>query len=249
MLTALRSGRAVPLTALRYPTPCPGLVRPSLRSLSSSPSSHQQQPIPPEPASRLPDQPAVLDPFVPPTVAEAEAVQSPSSPSASTTPPPPPPPPPPPAETVPPPPQPPVLEPEPLPEPAAPVSRVRRPVGAFRGGLIGFLLGVTSVGSYGYFMLLDDYSKASGTLLDSVEELKGSTEQMTTHVTRITSLEETTTSLSERSATKAELDSLRQEYRKLLESEHLDLLNTKAHLWALEQDLHKISKRESSVRI
>ncbi|GAA5905896.1 hypothetical protein JCM6882_009064 [Rhodosporidiobolus microsporus] len=229
--------------ALRASLRSPVLVRPSpspsLRFLSSSPSSRQQQP---QPASKLPEQPAVTDPFVPPTAAEVEQTHPSSSASPSS-------PPPPPAEPVPPPPQPPVLEPEPLPEPAAPVSRVRRPVGAFRGGLIGFLLGITSVGSYGYFMLLDDYSKASGTLLESVEELKGSTEQMTTHLTRVTALEKQTAALSESAATKAELDSLRQEYRKLLESEHLDLLNTKAHLWALEQDLHKISKRESSVRI
>lgn len=94
--------------------------------------------------------------------------------------------------------------PPPVPEPVepAPVARVRRPIGAFRGGqvylrdtwtrpfvpcpltrtrflrLIGFLLGVTAVGGFGYFQLLDDYTKASSLLLMSVEELKSSTEQV-----------------------------------------------------------------------
>lgn len=92
------------------------------------------------------------------------------------------------------------LEPEtPVQEP--PVSRSRRPVGAFRGGsvphlppslslspsrqltlalhsIIGFLLGLTAVGGYGYFRVLDDYRRASEKLLTSVEELKTSTEQV-----------------------------------------------------------------------
>lgn len=44
--------------------------------------------------------------------------------------------------------------------------------------LIGFLLGTTLVGGYGYFQLLDDYTQASSLLLLSVEELKTSTEQV-----------------------------------------------------------------------
>lgn len=97
----------------------------------------------------------------------------------------------------------------------APVSRTRRPVGAFRGGsvsfpclaslalsrlnlpwlaryravaaltdivyadrIIGFLLGLTAVGGYGYLRVLEDYRQASERLLVSVEELKGSTEQV-----------------------------------------------------------------------
>jgi hypothetical protein len=44
--------------------------------------------------------------------------------------------------------------------------------------LIGFLLGTTLVGGYGYFQLLDDYTQASSLLLLSVEELKVSTEKV-----------------------------------------------------------------------
>lgn len=85
------------------------------------------------------------------------------------------------------------------PVPEQPVSRSRRPVGAFRGGsvsplpaplgealkltrlpdrIIGFLLGLSAVGGYGYLRVLDDYRQASERLLVSVEELKSSTEQV-----------------------------------------------------------------------
>ncbi|BGP20532.1 hypothetical protein JCM10213v2_008693 [Rhodosporidiobolus nylandii] len=168
----------------------------SSRSFSSSPSPSQQPRDPAPPTSSLPDQ-ATLSAS---PVSESPPSTPSSSPSApSSTPPP---------ELA----NPyptrlerveaaaPTLEPEPVPEPAAPVSRVRRPVGAFRGGIIGFLLGVSLVGGYGYFQLLDDYAKASRELLGSVEELRGSTEQMATHLPRTPSLESTTTSLGETAA-------------------------------------------------
>ncbi|GAA5982685.1 hypothetical protein JCM10908_006744 [Rhodotorula pacifica] len=142
----------------------------------------------------------------------------------------------------------PLLEPE-APFQEAPVSRSRRPVGAFRGGIIGFLLGLTAVGGYGYLRVLDDYRQASEKLLVSVEELKGSTEQMTSHLSRITALETSLERLARDAAKNAEVDSLRDESRKLIESHHLDLLNLKAHVWGIEQDLRNLSKRETSVRI
>ncbi|GAA5839750.1 hypothetical protein JCM9279_005157 [Rhodotorula babjevae] len=143
------------------------------------------------------------------------------------------------------------LEPEPLPEPpaAAPVSRVRKPVGAFRGGLIGFLLGLTTVGGYGYFRLLDDYHSASVTLLASVDELKRSTEQMAAHLSRIAALEDSHAQLSGTAASTKDVDALRTEYRKLLDSEHVDLLSLRAHVWGLEQDLKNLSRRDTSVRV
>ncbi|GAA6055689.1 hypothetical protein JCM3770_001022 [Rhodotorula araucariae] len=142
------------------------------------------------------------------------------------------------------------FDPEPLPEPpVTPVARVRKPVGAFRGGIIGFLLGLTTIGGYGYFRLLDDYQKASTTLLTSVEELKGSTAQMASHLSRISTLEASLEKLASSAATQAETASLRAEYRKLLEAEHVDLLSLKAHVWGLEQDLRNLAKRDTRVRI
>lgn len=56
---------------------------------------------------------------------------------------------------------------------------------------------------------------------------------MASHISRISLLESTVSRLESSSAPKSDLDSLRQEYRKLLEAEHLDGLNVKAHVWAL----------------
>ncbi|BGP11637.1 hypothetical protein JCM10049v2_007547 [Rhodotorula toruloides] len=143
----------------------------------------------------------------------------------------------------------PVLHEEPREEVQAPMARVRRPVGAFRGGLIGFLLGISLVGGYGYFRLLDDYKQASSALLLSVDELKRSTTQMSTHLSRISSLESAISKLESSSATKKQVDSLRGEYTKLFESEHLEVLNLRAHVWGIEQDLRNLTKRDTSVRI
>ena len=78
----------------------------------------------------------------------------------------------------------PIAPPPPIPESITeptPISRVQRPVGAFRGGFIGFLLGMTAVGGFGYMQLLDDYSRASNLLLASVEELRKTTGQVKAH--------------------------------------------------------------------
>ncbi|GAA5879941.1 hypothetical protein JCM1840_006938 [Sporobolomyces johnsonii] len=200
------------------------------RSLSSSPSLLHPTPSLSPHASKPPQDPTVQHP-------------SPSSPPPAPAPARP-------REETPLPPSPPVPEPEPIPEPPAPVERVRRPVGAFRGGLIGFLLGISAVGSYGYFVLLHDYAEASRALLESVDELKGTTDKMASHLRRIESVESTLAALSSNAATHAELASLREEYRKLFEAEHLDALNLKAHVWGIEQDLHKLTKTQNtSVRI
>ncbi|KAM0748100.1 hypothetical protein T439DRAFT_73685 [Meredithblackwellia eburnea MCA 4105] len=134
-----------------------------------------------------------------------------------------------------------------------PVASLRRPVGAFRGGLIGFLLGTSIVGAYGYFALLEDYAEASKTLLLSVEELKSSTSQLTSHLTRVSALEGSLSQLESKVKTLAartELDSMRAEYKGLIESEHLDYLSLKAHLWGVEQDLNALTKRSATqVRI
>ncbi|BGP58454.1 hypothetical protein JCM8202_005439 [Rhodotorula sphaerocarpa] len=135
------------------------------------------------------------------------------------------------------------------PVPEQPVSRSRRPVGAFRGGIIGFLLGLSAVGGYGYLRVLDDYRQASERLLVSVEELKSSTEQMAAHLSRITALESNLDRLTRDAAMTSEVDSVRDEARQLIESHHLDLLNLKAHVWGIEQDFRNLAKRQTSVRI
>ncbi|SCZ97898.1 BZ3500_MvSof-1268-A1-R1_Chr3-3g06442 [Microbotryum saponariae] len=130
------------------------------------------------------------------------------------------------------------LAPEPVPKiaPSPLLTRVQRPIGAFRGGLIGFLLGMTTVGIWGYTHLLQDYMTASKALLDSVQELHLSTEKMTSHIERIEAVEKTVNELSKSSSTNDQIDTLRKEYRKLLEAEHLEVLALKSHVWGMQPD-------------
>lgn len=68
-----------------------------------------------------------------------------------------------------------------LPPPVETAKPIKRPVGAVRGSIIGFLLGITLTGGYGYFNLWEDYRSASSLLLGSVEELKTSTQAVSCH--------------------------------------------------------------------
>jgi hypothetical protein len=56
---------------------------------------------------------------------------------------------------------------------------------------------------------------------------------MSTHISRISSLESALSKLESSAATKKQVDSLRGEYTKLLESEHLEVLNLRAHVWGI----------------
>lgn len=56
---------------------------------------------------------------------------------------------------------------------------------------------------------------------------------MTTHVKRIQSVQGELEQFKKDSARKKDLESLRAEYTKLVESNHVDLLNLKAHVWGV----------------
>ncbi|GAA5823718.1 hypothetical protein JCM5353_008567, partial [Sporobolomyces roseus] len=99
--------------------------------------------------------------------------------------------------------------------------------------LIGFLLGLTAVGTYGYYLLLSDYSLASTKLLSSIEQLEFSTSLISNQLEKIHELEQRLQGFEKQTVEKKELKSLRDEYRKLWESSHLDGVNLKAHVWSI----------------
>ncbi|GAA5912930.1 uncharacterized protein JCM6883_006261 [Sporobolomyces salmoneus] len=138
--------------------------------------------------------------------------------------------------------------PPPLITEAPPTPIVKQPVGAFRGGLIGFLLGLTTLGGYGYYLLLSDYEKASKQLVESVKNLESSTSLISSQLDRISLLESRLRSLESTQVSSKQLDSFRNEYKKLSESQHLDLINLKAHVWSIEQDLVNLEKRNETER-
>ncbi|KDR82748.1 hypothetical protein GALMADRAFT_58361 [Galerina marginata CBS 339.88] len=126
----------------------------------------------------------------------------------------------------------------------------KKPIGGFRGGIVGFLFGFSLASSFAAYHLLEEYQKASAALQASVEELKLSTEKVSAHVRRIEAVEKDLKALSDASATKDDVSRVRIEVKKLYDGLHAEFLDLRAHVWGIQQDLHKLSKKESTeVRI
>ncbi|CAK7242555.1 MAG: hypothetical protein STHCBS139747_004050 [Sporothrix thermara] len=64
---------------------------------------------------------------------------------------------------------------------AAPLP-ARKPVGAFRGGLFGFLLGTTLTGSSVYYYVLTEYKASNDQLTEDIYTLQRATQQLSTHL-------------------------------------------------------------------
>ncbi|CAO3690426.1 unnamed protein product [Umbelopsis ramanniana] len=115
-------------------------------------------------------------------------------------------------------------------------------VGAVRGGLLGFLLGVTISGGVGYYYLLEEYNTASATLLSSVQDLQASTEKVRDYARRIESIDRDLSKLKETTATTQQLQDLRVELKKLYDALNIEHLELKTHVWGLEQDISPKTK-------
>jgi len=59
---------------------------------------------------------------------------------------------------------------------------VRKPVGAFRGGLFGFLLGSTLAGAGVYYYILEEYKVSNGILTQDIWKLQAAVQRIHTHV-------------------------------------------------------------------
>ncbi|KAL6707403.1 hypothetical protein ACN47E_004182 [Coniothyrium glycines] len=62
------------------------------------------------------------------------------------------------------------------------VAPVRKPVGAFRGGLFGFLLGATSSGAGMYYYVIDEYRVANQLLTEDIYALQSAVQRIETYV-------------------------------------------------------------------
>ncbi|KAJ4397195.1 hypothetical protein N0V93_001419 [Gnomoniopsis smithogilvyi] len=67
---------------------------------------------------------------------------------------------------------------------AAPLP-ARKPLGAFRGGLFGFLLGATLAGSGSYYYILADYKASNELLQDDIYALQAATQRMSNYLTTL----------------------------------------------------------------
>ncbi|KAJ2620096.1 hypothetical protein H4R22_005335 [Coemansia sp. RSA 1290] len=129
--------------------------------------------------------------------------------------------------------------------PPAQAPKKKRPVGGFRGGVVGFLLGVTTAGAAGFVYLIEEYHKATGLVLSSVDELEKSSAKVREHVKKIEAVEAQLQKLRQTAATTQQVGQLRADWRKqndILTRDHLEL---KAHVWEIEQDVESaLGKRQ-----
>ncbi|KAJ2963586.1 hypothetical protein NQZ79_g1424 [Umbelopsis isabellina] len=109
--------------------------------------------------------------------------------------------------------------------------------GAVRGGLLGFLLGVTISGGIGYYYLLEEYNEASASLLNSVKDLQASTDKVRDYARKIEAIDRDLAKLKESAATSQQLSDLRHEFKKLYDGLNIEHLELKTHVWGLEQDI------------
>ncbi|GLB38481.1 hypothetical protein LshimejAT787_0503460 [Lyophyllum shimeji] len=126
----------------------------------------------------------------------------------------------------------------------------KKPVGGFRGGIVGFLFGFSLASSFAAYHLLEEYQHASAALQASVETLQTNTEKISAHVRRIEAVEEDLKALSQASASKEDVTRLRAETKKLLDGLHVEFLDLRSHVWGIQQDLQALAKKHSTtVRI
>ncbi|KAF9267503.1 hypothetical protein L218DRAFT_855656 [Marasmius fiardii PR-910] len=122
----------------------------------------------------------------------------------------------------------------------------KKPIGGIRGGILGFLFGFSLASSLAAYQLLDEYKQASAALQASVEELRVSTEKVTTQVRRIEAVEKDLKALSESSASKEEISRVRAEVKKLYDGLHVEFLDLRTHVWGIQQDVHTLTKKQQA---
>ncbi|KAF9296301.1 hypothetical protein BGZ88_000189 [Linnemannia elongata] len=133
-------------------------------------------------------------------------------------------------------------------EQSAPVVvNYKRPVGGFRGGILGFLLGATAAGGAGYYYLLEEYQTASNLLLSSVEDLQASTNKVRDYAKKIESVEAELKTLKSKTATVEQLSELKSEVKKVYDGLNIEHLELKSHVWGLEMDLQKVQQQSKAV--
>jgi len=62
------------------------------------------------------------------------------------------------------------------------VAPVKKPVGAFRGGLFGFLLGIAGTGAGMYYYVLDEYKVSNELLTEDIYALQAAVQRIESYV-------------------------------------------------------------------
>ncbi|KAJ3291475.1 hypothetical protein HK104_006090 [Borealophlyctis nickersoniae] len=124
-----------------------------------------------------------------------------------------------------------------------PIVVKQRGPGFFRGGIVGFLLGISLAGATAYVYLLDEYQQSSHSLLSSVEDLQRSTNKLKEHTKSIEKVEKEVKSLEGKAATKEEVEALRRELLKAIDDVNVSHLELKTQVWEIGQDVNAAKQR------
>ncbi|BEI79933.1 hypothetical protein CcaverHIS002_0104620 [Cutaneotrichosporon cavernicola] len=116
------------------------------------------------------------------------------------------------------------------------------------GDIFGFLLGFSAATALGVYYLQQDSKITTGLLMASVSELQGSTAKITSHLDRLQTVEKDLAALKASVPQKEDVTKVRGEMKKVYDGLHLELLDLRAHVWGVEQDVQKLAKSDS-VRI
>ncbi|PVU88760.1 hypothetical protein BB561_005717 [Smittium simulii] len=113
----------------------------------------------------------------------------------------------------------------------------KRPVGGFRGGVFGFILGAAVTGTYGLYHLVEQYEASNALVLSSVNELEKSTVQIRDYIERIDALEAQLVLVNEQFVQVSKLESFSGDVRRQLDLINKEYLETKSLLSKLENQL------------
>lgn len=130
-----------------------------------------------------------------------------------------------------------------------PSIKYNRPIAGIRAGLLGFLAGLTLVGTYAYLNIFEEYQSATNTLLVSVEELKSTTHKITNQIKRIEQVERDLARIKSTSISEEQLQAHKSQLNKSLDALKLDQLKIRSSLSDLETDFNKFATEKSGARM
>ncbi|KAJ3158442.1 hypothetical protein HDU86_002911 [Geranomyces michiganensis] len=125
---------------------------------------------------------------------------------------------------------------EPGPSRPPPPPPPRKP-GFFRGGLLGFLTGLSLAGTTAYVYLVDDYGASTAQLLSGLEAVERSAAKVAADGARVRALETAFNEHMKRAATAKGLEGVRAELLAALDAQATQHLELRTRVWELEQDL------------
>ncbi|KAI8591673.1 hypothetical protein BDZ88DRAFT_410339 [Geranomyces variabilis] len=125
---------------------------------------------------------------------------------------------------------------EPGPSHPPPPPPPRKP-GFFRGGLLGFLTGLTLAGTTAYVYLVDDYGASTAQMLSGLEAVERSAAKVAADGARVRALETAFAEHVKRAATAKGVERVRAELLAALDAQATQHLELRTRVWELEQDL------------